>query len=266
MLIDTFTQTSKLKKLLALNVKEILQSPVIKLQRVDSTNNYAMQLVNEDEPQPGLTVVANEQTSGRGQRGNKWLAKAGENLLMSIVAEPMVSADNQFSLSAAVAVSVADILKETGNEWTINIKWPNDIIVNNRKAGGILIENVFRGSSWSYTIIGIGLNVKQQEFPAELLHATSLYQAVPISYDLDQLMSRIRTRVLENIYSLSPLGHDFLDKYNMYLFRKGMYQTFTDGASVWPACIESVDSKGHLLVIEDGSQRAYVHGKTMWKW
>src|SRR5690606_23377330 len=141
------------------------------------TNNYAMQLIDADTAQPGLTVTAGEQTHGKGQRGRVWEAATGDNVLMSIVLAPGQVVDRQFAFLTAVAVAVADTLLDVYEHWDVRIKWPNDIIVNDKKAGGILIENVLKGGVWAYSVVGLGLNVLQYEFPPSLPHAISLRMA-----------------------------------------------------------------------------------------
>ena len=116
--------------------------PIIELDSIDSTNNYAMQLIDANKAQHGLTIVAQKQLAGKGQRGNTWADTPGESLLMSIIAMPDRAIHEQFVFSASVAVAIAKVLQKLNNNWQVNVKWPNDIIVNDKKAGGILIENV----------------------------------------------------------------------------------------------------------------------------
>jgi BirA family biotin operon repressor/biotin-[acetyl-CoA-carboxylase] ligase len=114
-----------------------------------------------------------EQTAGRGQRGNGWSSRRGENLIFSIVLKnPEVPAREQFVINEITSLSVADFLAMHGI--SARIKWPNDIYVGKRKICGILIENSLKGMEIDWSIIGIGLNVNQTSFPEDLPNPTSM--------------------------------------------------------------------------------------------
>lgn len=135
---------------------------------LDSTNAELRRL----RPAANLAVYADVQTGGRGQRGNVWLSAPGANLLFSLLWHPEgLPARMQFSLSEAAALSVVRLL--AGHGVQAKVKWPNDIYVGDRKICGILIENAV-GTLLESSIIGIGLNIGQTEFPATLPNPTSL--------------------------------------------------------------------------------------------
>ena len=116
--------------------------PFIELSEVDSSNNYAMQQVQAQMAAHGFTCFAHFQKAGKGQRGKEWITERGQNILMSCVVEPsFLSIDNQFILNAAVALACFDLFNLYAIDKT-SIKWPNDIYWEDRKAGGILVENV----------------------------------------------------------------------------------------------------------------------------
>lgn len=243
-------------------------APVIELDTIDSTNNYAMQLIDADTAQPGLTVLANEQSQGKGQRGRQWQAPAGDNVLMSIVLAPDRTPDQQFAFLTAVAVAVADVLLDAWEHWDVRIKWPNDIIVNDKKAGGILIENVWRDGSWAYSVVGIGLNVLQYELPPSLPHATSLRIASGRAFAVRDVAMELRRRVIEYT-SMSKQEEERLlfERYNDYLFRRRQLQRFSVAGEVWRATVTMVTRTGLLeLQHEDGSLQRYMHGTIAWEW
>src|SRR5690606_29724577 len=122
-------------------------------------------LIDADTAQAGLTIVTDVQTNGKGQRGRKWLDAPGESLLMSLVVVPEYEIEHQFSFNMAISLAIADYLQHIYENWDIRIKWPNDIIINDKKAGGILIENVIRGNKWAYSVVGIGINILQYTMP-----------------------------------------------------------------------------------------------------
>ena len=115
---------------------------IVELQSVDSTNNYARRLVDERLASHGMAVFAHEQTQGRGQMGKKWIAESGSNILLSVLLNPYpLELSQQFHISAAVAVSIHRFFSKFAGTDT-RIKWPNDLYWQDRKAGGVLIENV----------------------------------------------------------------------------------------------------------------------------
>jgi len=251
---------------LALNLQAILEAPIIHLDTIDSTNNYAMQLIDADKAQPGLTIVANEQTSGKGQRGKQWVGVPGESLLMSLIVQPEHKLDSQFAFNAAVATAIAEVLGELVTDTNVRIKWPNDMIVNDKKTGGILIENVLRGSQWMYSVIGIGINVLQTHFPEELPYATSLRMETGKIFNINKLCIALRKNIVNNIYSLRS-NEESIEQYNNYLYKRDMDQRFSDTSGEWMAHIHKVIDTGQLLVTrEDGKVEQYSHGQVVWVW
>ena len=134
------------------------------LEKVDSTNNYAMALVQKGEATNGEAVFAKVQTRGKGRRGKTWESQSSENIVLTINTQMQwLPLQQQFQLSIAVALGCFDFFFKYIKE-NIKIKWPNDIFINDSKAGGILIENVVKGNLWQWAVIGIGLNINQRNF------------------------------------------------------------------------------------------------------
>ncbi len=225
-----------------------------------------MRLIDADTAQDGLTLIARHQTQGKGQRGKSWQDPGADSLLMSVILCPDYGLEQQFIFSATVAVAVADTIQLLCNNSNICIKWPNDIIVGDKKAGGILIENVLRGSKWMYAIIGLGLNVRQADFPEDLPLATSLFKASGKLIDIEQLGYLIRRKLFEFLTDAkSP--QDILNDYNAMLYRKGQNQLFAQDGKEWTARVYETLPNGQLAVQrEDGILENYTHGVVNWKW
>ncbi|OSZ79513.1 biotin--[acetyl-CoA-carboxylase] ligase [Chitinophagaceae bacterium IBVUCB1] len=250
---------------MALSLPTASDAPIIELDTIDSTNNYAMRLIDADTAQAGLTITAREQTDGKGQRGRVWQDSPGESLLMSIVAVPLHGLDRQFLFNVAATLGIAEVLQKLCENCDIRIKWPNDIIVNDKKAGGVLIENVIRGSHWAYSIIGLGLNVWQEAMPAGLPYATSLRMASGKGYDLKMLVDMLRTQILQHIYYADDTT--MMQQYNQYLYRKGQVQRFEEDGQEWEAMINGVTADGQLVVQRtDGTMQRLTHGVVNWQW
>ena len=239
-------------------------SQIIELDFVDSTNNYAMQLIDGNKAQHGLTIVANAQTQGKGQRGKTWQDAHGQSLLMSMVVQPAHQLSDQFLFNASVAVAIANVLQKLNNNWKVNIKWPNDIIINDKKAGGILIENVLRGSKWTHSVIGFGLNIKQESLPKDLPFATSLKIASGINYDVHQVLQLVRNEILASLAIMLPAEAQ-MEQYNALLYKRGKKQVYMDTKGKWSVTILNALANGTIEVqLENGNIAYYHHGQVLW--
>ncbi|MFM2000363.1 MAG: hypothetical protein RL204_2310, partial [Bacteroidota bacterium] len=137
---------------------------IIDLDTVDSTNNYAANMLKLSSPPAGTVITAQEQTNGRGQRGSSWTAFKGDNLLASIIVYPnFLAPDETFMLSRITALAIREAM-EALTDKDVFIKWPNDIIVEGKKICGILIENNWSDFKIQSAIIGFGINVNQEKF------------------------------------------------------------------------------------------------------
>ena len=177
------------------------------LDTTDSTNNYAMRMVHEGLAKHGMAWFAHEQTAGKGQRGKKWNSNPGENIMMSIAFNPPKAFfAAPFLFNAVITVACRDFFDKLIPD-ALKIKWPNDLWVGDRKAGGILIENSYQGSYWNWSVVGIGFNVNQQEFSNQLKNPVSLRQLTGKSYDAVQLARELQLMLLDAIEGFDePLG------------------------------------------------------------
>ncbi len=223
---------------------------IVSLLRVDSTNSYLRNELTKSTPLPeGTVILAEEQYAGRGQKNSAWLSQPGKNLTFSILLNPtFLSPEKQFMLNKAVCIAINDVLSTIIGEG-LKIKWPNDIYVNNDKLGGILIENNIRGGKINYSIIGIGLNVNQLEFPQSLKNVTSVSKILQQDYDLKTLLNEIcraiewrYLQLKEGMYEL--LDYDYLKK----LYRLGKSHQFLIDGSERTGVITGVNEQGFLEV------------------
>jgi BirA family biotin operon repressor/biotin-[acetyl-CoA-carboxylase] ligase len=159
-----------------------LGAPLIELSEIDSTNMYAMEQIHAQKALSGSVYQTDFQTNGKGQHGRIWESHRGENLLCTYILElnSLKQGKNwipseQLGFSAAVALGAQAFFMEFAGDET-KIKKPNDIYWRDRKAGGILIENMVRGTHWTWTVIGIGLNINQTQFSNEAGNPVSLKQ------------------------------------------------------------------------------------------
>jgi BirA family biotin operon repressor/biotin-[acetyl-CoA-carboxylase] ligase len=223
-----------------------------------STNDEAAALIALKDPNEGLLVITDNQTAGRGQRGNQWEAKAGENLTISLILKPsFLIATDQFWLNMAISLGIYDTLQPLLGA-SLRIKWPNDIYVDDRKLGGILIENTLHGYSIAWSVVGVGLNVNQVEFGYST--ATSLQKESPLpnAYDLPGLLSRLCETLEQRYLQLLSGQRDALKiNYLQILYRYQEEHTFESEGKPFRGTIGGIDANGRLAINVDGEIRYF---------
>ena len=242
-----------------------LTSPkLIILESVDSTNNYAMAMVQNGTANSGDAVFAWEQRAGRGRRGRPWKSRKGENVLFTLVIQAQwLRVQRQFQLSMAVALACHDLFSGHTKE-NIKIKWPNDIFINDRKAGGILIENVIRGNLWQWAVIGIGLNINQENFETDAVKAISLKQVTGQHYDVIVLVRELHEIVLKRLRDLrSGKSGKLLSEYNQNLFSRNTTVKLKKGNILFETEIRSVSASGDLIT-KDVIERNFAFDEVQW--
>lgn len=229
------------------------------LNSVESTNNYAMRLVKNDEVKHGAAFFALEQTGGKGRLGRKWISEPGANIQVSFVTRmKWALLSEQFMLSVAAALSAIDLLKKyTDSE--VFVKWPNDIFINDMKAAGILIENVVRGKVWQWAITGIGMNINQTRFPNDvgINKATSLAVETSNQFDVLQLTSELRAIFLNYLDNWHRGLHlHWMDSYNSQLYKSGQLVKLEYQNRIFESTIKGVTKEGKLIT-EDALEREW---------
>ncbi len=201
------------------------RTPVVKLDATPSTNDFLKELAAQNELENFTAVTAKSQTNGRGQMGATWQAEAGKNLTMSVFVRNAVQSYGQLpDLSIAVAMSVFDVFAPKVPK--ASVKWPNDIMSDNFKIGGILIENSL-ASDEIRSIIGIGINVNQTDF-AGLPKASSIKVVSGLEYDVDAFAVELIDSLQLRIKGLSQSREQLWTEYQSVLFRKGVPMAFED--------------------------------------
>ncbi len=220
---------------------------LIRLSSVDSTNNYAASLLAATNVPEGTVILAYEQTAGRGQRGAQWHTAAGQNLTFSLVVFPrFLSVSEQFMLSSITALAVAHTLEDAGLKALV--KWPNDVYSGRCKLAGILIENGVQGNRLSHSIIGVGINVNQLDFP-EGIKAASLQSLTGRTFENEAVL-RIFCRNFEKYYLLLRAGQkdsirqEYLDR----LLNYGVEAAYIYQDKPLYAVITGVSPEGRLLL------------------
>lgn len=222
--------------------------PITWFDSIDSTNSEARRRLPANAKMS--VYAAKFQTAGRGQRGNKWSSAAGQNLTFSVLLNfthpqmPDLAVRNQFLLSIVAALSVSELLRKLNIRNTI--KWPNDIYIGRRKVCGMLIENIVGNAGLEHSIIGIGLNLNQTEFPPELVNPTS----VLVSSGLRTVPEEVLDDFLDIFSWYMPYLSDIEEineirnKYVSRLFGLGVSREYHD-------CLRNVDFTGTIKGISE---------------
>jgi len=232
---------------------------IIKLDAIDSTNSYLKTLSASSVLKDFTIVTAKTQSQGRGQMGTHWQADSGKNLTMSVYKQfSGVGLEQQFYISMATALALINTL----SKFTIPrlfVKWPNDILSDNKKVCGILIENVIKQDRLIASVIGIGLNINQTEFTG-VPNASSMRLINGSVFSTEEVLHTL-LKELKETYGILEKG-DLLNlkkAYEAKLFRKNKPSTFkTAEGNLFSGFIECVTNSGNLqLRLEDNEIREF---------
>ncbi len=232
---------------------------IIKLSAIGSTNTFLRQISSAEPMDDYTVVVAENQTDGRGQMGTDWVVQEGKNLTFSVFKDvSFLSMENNFFISIVASLSVTKVLNSLKIPKTY-IKWPNDILADNKKVCGILIENVIKNNKLTASVIGIGLNVNQTEF-TNLPNASSLLKLTGNPFSIDDILNSIVETLQQYFIRLQDKEFDSLkEEYEAQLFRKDKPSTFRDNEEhLFSGYIQGVSRDGALRVLlEDDIIREY---------
>ena len=210
-------------------------------------------LLEEDAQKTCMVVVAAYQTAGKGCGSNSWESERGKNLTFSMLIHPEdIPANEQFRITEVTSVAMCETL-ESYIYNKVEIKWPNDIYVGDKKICGMLIENRLQGSVIKDSIIGIGLNVNQTEFRSNAPNPVSLKQLTGNETDIEELLSAFLCR-----FECVSLSETTCFDYRNRLFRQGKLSVYRDATGVFEAELLDVRSDGRLLLRDaEGKERTY---------
>ena len=225
---------------------------LIKLNAIGSTNSHLRQLCTKEVLADYTVVFADHQTEGRGHMGTNWSSQKGKNLTCSVYKEIQgLPLDQSFNISMLTSLAIIRTL-EHFNVPRLSVKWPNDILSENKKICGILIENISKNGKIEASILGIGLNVNQTSFK-NLPKAASLKLILGRLFDREELLNLIVAN-LNYYFDQLTSGHSkrIKNRYEKLLFRKGKPSTFRDkDGHMFPGYIRGVTDNGYLKVLTE---------------
>jgi BirA family transcriptional regulator, biotin operon repressor / biotin---[acetyl-CoA-carboxylase] ligase len=233
---------------------------IIKLNAIDSTNSYIKKLANKTVLKSYTIVLAKDQTTGRGQIGTTWVSESGKNLTFSILINfDDLKIEHQFYLNMAVSLGVLESVK-SNVKIALAVKWPNDILADKDKVAGILIENIVKGTKIKQSVIGIGLNVNQKNFPKSIGNATSLKNISGINFDKESLLKEIVTSIKYYIGFVEKKEFEKVKKLyivSLYKYQKPIMFEDKDGI-VFLGKIIDISEDGRLIVeLENETTRKF---------
>jgi BirA family biotin operon repressor/biotin-[acetyl-CoA-carboxylase] ligase len=211
-----------------------------------STNDEASLLIRQGKVMEGTVVITDNQLSGKGQRGNSWIAEQGKNLTFSVILNPtFLPVSDQFALSKAITLGLLDYLKAT-LDMEIKIKWPNDIMVQNKKVCGVLIENSVSVNRLQHSVVGIGLNVNQEKF--EFDTASSMAVFACRKFQLDEVLEQVLEQLEYRYLMLRQRPDELKAAYLENMFWLNERHTFLTQSEKFEGEITGVDESGRLMI------------------
>jgi len=238
---------------------EFVGRRIVYLTSTGSTQNIARVEAEAGAPS-GTTVVAEEQTAGRGRFGRSWVSPAGKNLYLTLVMRPPLEHLRSLSIVAPLAVALA-VEELTGLR--PQLKWPNDVLINKRKLSGILVESEIVGAAVEYALVGIGVNVNFdiEEAPEIAGIATSLRRELGHEIPREELLASFLNQ-FEQLYEDARNGDAVLQQWRSRLDTLGREVRVTFRDQVYEGLAEDVDRHGGLILAQpDGTRRTIEAGE-----
>ena len=234
---------------------------VIYFNQIDSTNTYAKKAA--DSITSDFLVVANTQTLGKGRLGRSWTSPGTTSISMSLCIRPDLPLEKTSMITLVMAASLCDAIEELYSTKPL-IKWPNDIVINSKKICGILTEMSSDMDGIKYIISGVGINVNNDEFPADIANtASSLLIETGIVMDRARLIASVIYHFYENfdIFLQTEDMTSIKAKYESHLANIGSEVRILDPKGEYNATALGIDETGALLVNADGKIKRIISGE-----
>lgn len=212
-----------------------------------STNDIALQLIKNRQAAEGTLVITENQTKGKGQRGNVWQTAAGQNLTFSLILSPkFMDISEQFYLNMMISNSIRSLLIEYLPE--LKVKWPNDLVIPDcGKIGGVLIENVFGAKGWEYAVVGVGINVNQiARLPDRAISMKSMTGSV---FELKELLQLLVTQIEQGYLKLKKRDLEAIRlEFERHMFQFDLWKSYQTEEGRIKGKITGVSKEGYLLL------------------
>jgi BirA family biotin operon repressor/biotin-[acetyl-CoA-carboxylase] ligase len=233
---------------------QLIGNQILWLNQVDSTNDFALDLISSNIPESGTVVATANQLKGRGQRGNAWRVNAEENLCFSIILTKLsIDVTQQFIMNMAVALGIRNFIAAELNTEIVSIKWPNDILVNGDKIAGVLIENTLTAATINNLVVGIGLNINQVDFNSELYNRkpTSFAMYTQKKYDVIQLLDNLLPHINALVIAFFSKSFSKIKaEYHQHLYQHHVFANYQYQEETLNLKIVEADERGLLCLID----------------
>ncbi len=229
----------------------MINSKTLFIEKCNSTQLVARQMISDGKPVEKMVIVADEQSAGKGQGKNTWISEPEKNLLCSVIYPYKQKAEKQSYISRAISLALCDLVSLYSSDFLI--KWPNDILMDQKKVAGILIEHNISGAHIQYSIIGIGLNVNQEVFPAGL-DAISLIHSTGTNFRIKEILGTLMSCIDGRLFLYENHKWDILnDSYHSLLYGYNQECRFrlNDGKE-FTAINKGVDEFGRIILEHEG--------------
>ncbi len=241
-----------------MNNKNNMNIKIYNFTTLSSTNDKLKDLITDTEIKEYTVINTFNQTNGKGQLGNFWESEINKNLSFSIFSKPeYISASNQFIISKAVSLGIINVLSKFSNDFSI--KWPNDIYYKDSKIAGILIENSIMGNKINNCIIGVGININQNNFISSAPNPISLSQITNKTYNLNTMLNSFIKSIVTFLEDIKGNNENVIN--NIYfdsLYRKNGYYKYEDKNGIFEAAIHNITNYGHIqLITKDKDIKTY---------
>lgn len=240
-----------------------MENKIIYYKQIDSTNTELSRMAHRGAKH-GTVVLADAQTAGKGRRGRTWESPMGENVYMSLLLRPEIQPDKAPMLTLVMAYCVAKVLKTQGFE-NVQIKWPNDLVLSGKKVCGILTEMSLENGKIQHVIIGVGINVNNQDFPEGIKKmATSLCLERGRFVDREEIVEHILAMFWEEYERFVSVGNlsQIWESYNAMLVNCGKEVCVLEPDNAYEAIASGIDQEGQLLVrMANGEEKKVFAGE-----
>ena len=230
----------------------------IYLKKTSSTNAFASNFIANSNPKGNFSIYSYNQTSGKGQIGRYWYSGEGNNLALTLVlTHSHLRVSEQFLLNIAISLGVLRFLSDHLTDYRLSIKWPNDIYVEDKKIAGILIQNQLRSHQITRSIIGVGLNVNEAEFPSDIPNPISMFQLLNKKQNLLNCKCQLEKHILSFLNKMQIAKKLQRSMYLNHLYRKNKKHSFDINGKHCEAEIVDVSEEGKLVLMIEGKKQEF---------
>lgn len=234
----------------------IIGNNLIEVASCTSTNDLLRATIENSFHAEGAVLFTLHQTAGRGQIGTKWHSQPNDSLTFSLWLRPkFLHPSRQFLLNMAISNAVIQFMQQYISPES-RIKWPNDLYIGNKKSGGILIENTLNQHQITGSIIGIGINLNQIEFPAEIPNPVSWKQITGYIYQPKEVLLMLLPYLDAWYHKLRIEGYEQIkEEYIRYLYGFNIMLKYEDEGGTFKGTIHGVDETGCLMLTKETSEQ-----------